>query len=446
MENPISWFFRKIKQLNDLIWHTPLSEISRRKMLLIKQMRILIIAARGFVNNKVMLEASALTFYSLLAVVPLAAIAFAVAKGFGLDQNLEDQLIKNFETQKEVLNWLLTNARNALDATKGGYMAGVGVIVLMWSGMSLLDSIERSFNNIWEIKSSRPWVRKFTDYLTIMLIAPIFLILSGSVTVFINTNLKEFISDSSILERLKPLVSFLVKLIPFILTWFVLTVLFIVMPNTKVKFKSALVAGILSGTLLQFLQWLYIDVQFGITRLNSIYGSFAAIPLFIVWIQMSWLVVLLGAELSFANQNISRYEYESEALNISYYHKKALTLMILSRIIRHFEKGLPPLSAEVISSEISMPVRIVRDILQDLDTVGLVSAVVKDDSKERLYQPAFNTENITVSFVLSRLEKKGIEQKSLSTNKEFEKVSALLAKLEKHAGKSRANIPLRELL
>lgn len=445
MENPVSWFFRKIKQLNDLIWHTPLSEISRRKMLLIKQMRIVVIAARGFVNNKVMLEASALTFYSLLAVVPLAAIAFAVAKGFGLDQNLEDLLIKNFETQKEVLNWLLTNARNALDATKGGYMAGVGVIVLMWSGMSLLDSIERSFNNIWEIKSSRPWVRKFTDYLTIMLIAPIFLILSGSVTVFINTNLEEFISDSSILEWVKPFVSTLVKLIPFILTWFVLTVLFIVMPNTKVKFKSALVAGILSGTLLQFLQWLYIDVQFGITRLNSIYGSFAAIPLFIVWIQMSWLVVLLGAELSFANQNISRYEYESEALNISYYHKKALTLMILSRIIRHFEKGLPPLSAEVISSEISMPVRIVRDILQDLDTVGLVSAVIKDDSKERLYQPALNTENITVSFVLSRLEKKGIEQKSLSTNKEFEKVSTILAKLEKHAGKSGANIPLREL-
>ncbi|HPC97367.1 MAG TPA: YihY/virulence factor BrkB family protein [Bacteroidales bacterium] len=445
MENPVSWFFRKIKQLNDLIWHTPLSEISRRKMLLIKQMRIVVIAARGFVNNKVMLEASALTFYSMLAVVPLAAIAFAVAKGFGLDQNLEDQLIKNFETQKEVLNWLLSNARNALDATKGGYMAGVGVIVLLWSGMSLLDSIERSFNNIWEIKNSRPWVRKFTDYLTIMLIAPIFLILSGSITVFINTNLEDFLSESAILESMKPLVSFLVKLIPFILTWLVLTVLFIVMPNTKVRFKSALVAGILSGTLLQFLQWLYIDLQFGITRLNSIYGSFAAIPLFIVWIQMSWLVVLLGAELSFANQNISRYEYESEALNISYYHKKALTLMILSRIIKHFENGMPPLSAEVISSEISMPVRIVRDILQDLNSVGLVSAVVKDDGKERLYQPAMNTDNITVSFVLSKLEKKGIEQQSLTRNKEFEKVSAILAKLEKHAGKSGANILLREL-
>lgn len=445
MENPVSWFFRKIKQLNDLIWHTPLSEISRRKMLLIKQMRIVVIAARGFVNNKVMLEASALTFYSMLAVVPLAAIAFAVAKGFGLDQNLEDQLIKNFETQKEVLNWLLTNARNALDATKGGYMAGVGVIVLLWSGMSLLDSIERSFNNIWEIKNSRPWFRKFTDYLTIMLIAPLFLILSGSITVFINTNLEKFLSESSILEGMKPFVSFLVKLIPFVLTWLVLTVLFIVMPNTKVKFKSALVAGILSGTLLQFLQWLYIDLQFGITRLNSIYGSFAAIPLFIVWIQMSWLVVLLGAELSFANQNISRYEYESEALNISYYHKKALTLMIISRIIKQFENGLPPLSAEVISSEISMPVRIVRDILQDLDSVGLVSAVVKDDGKERLYQPAMNTENITVSFVLSKLEKKGIEQQSLSRNKEFEKVSAILAKLEKHAGKSGANILLRDL-
>jgi len=414
-------------------------------MLLIRQLRIIVIAARGFINNKVQIRASALTFYSLLSVVPLAAIGFAIAKGFGLDQNLEQQLIKNFETQKEVMNWLLTNARNALEATKGGYMAGVGVIVLFWSVMSLLDSIESAFNNIWEIRVSRPWYRKFTDYLTIMLIAPIFIILSGSITVFINTKLNEFIENSSMLEAMKPVIAFLVKLTPFILTWFVLTVLYIIMPNTKVRFKSALLAGIIAGTLLQFLQWLYIDLQFGITRLNSIYGSFAAIPLFIVWLQMSWVVVLLGAELSFANQNVSRYEYESEALNISYYHKKALTLMIMSMIVKNFAKGEPPVSTETISAELKIPVRLVRDIVQDLNAVGLVSAIVRDDSKERLYQPSMNIDNYTISFVLFRLERKGVEQKILDNNKEFEKVVSILSKFDKQITKSGANVLLSEL-
>lgn len=445
MGNPASWAFDRIKKLNYIIWHTPLSEISRRKMWLVKQLRILIIAGRGFINNKVNMQASALTFYSLLSVVPLAAIAFAIAKGFGLDQNLEQELMKNFQTQKEVMNWLLTNARNALDTTKGGYMAGVGVIILFWSVMSLLDSIEGAFNNIWEIRSSRPWYRKFTDYLTIMLIAPIFLILSGSVTVFINTKLTEFMENARILESLKPFVSFSVKLIPFVIIWFVLSVLYMIMPNTKVKFKSALIAGIFAGTLLQLLQWLYIDVQFGITRLNSIYGSFAAIPLFIIWLQMSWIVVLLGAELSFANQNISRYEYESEALNISYFHKKALALMIMSLVIKNFIKGEPPVSADQISSELKVPVRLVRDIIQDLSAIGLVSAVLKDEGKERLYQPAMNVDNYTISFVLSRLEKKGVEQKILNNNRDFEKVVNILLKFDKKIIKSEANILLSEL-
>lgn len=445
MGSPVTWFYNKLKDLNELIWHTPLSELTRRKIFLVKQLRIIIIAARGFINNKVQVQASALTFYSLLSVVPLAAIAFAIAKGFGLDQNLEQEIVKNFQSQKEVLDWLLTNARNALDATKGGYMAGVGVLVLLWSVMSLLDSIESAFNHIWEIRGSRPWYRKFTDYLTIMIIAPIFIILSGSITVFINTRLSEFIGQSGMLEILKPVVSFIIKFLPFLLTWLILAILYIVIPNTKVKFSSAFIAGIIAGTLLQILQWLYIDLQFGITRLNSIYGSFAAIPLFIIWLQMSWIVVLLGAELSFANQNVSRYEYEFEAQNISYYHKKALAIMIMSLIIKNFENGDPPVSADTISTELKIPVRLVRDIVQDLNTIGLVSSVVKDDSKERLYQPAINIENYTISFVLSRLEKKGIEQKILEKNKDFDKVVAILEKFNKQISKSGANILLREL-
>ena len=409
MAEPLSWILEKIKQANDFIWHTSLSEISKTRSFIIKQLRIIVLAARGFLNDRVQLRASALTFYSLLSIIPVAAIAFAIAKGFGLDQNLVQVLTKELKGQPEVLNWILTQANNALLETRGGPIAGIGIIILFWAVMSLLDQIESSFNHIWQIKFSRSWYRKFTDYLTIMLIAPVFLILSSGITVFIGADLSDFISRSSILDFFKPIVTFLVKLAPFLLTWIALTVLMIIMPNTKVKFVPALVSGIVTGTILQLLQWLYIDLQFGISRLSTIYGSFAAIPLFILWVQSSWIILLLGAELSFANQNVSRYEFESEALNVSQYQKRALILMIMNMIVRNFILGEKPVSSENISKTLKIPVRLVNDILQDLTSCSLVSVIHENEHEERLYQPAIDINKLSVSYVLNKLDKKGSE-------------------------------------
>lgn len=445
MANPLSWAIRKIKEVNDSIWHTPLSELSKRKSILIKQLRIIVLAARGFSNDKVQIRASALTFYSVLSIVPLAAIAFAISKGFGLEQNLTQQLTRSLSSQKEVLDWLLPIAKNALNATNGGYIAGVGVIILFWSVMSLLNHIESSFNHIWQISISRAWYRKFTDYLTIMLIAPVLLILSSSVTFFINTRFTDFMAKAPILDVFKPVIAFLIKSSPYLLIWLILTLLFIVMPNTKVKFKSALVAGIVSGTILQLLQWLYIDLQFGISKLSMLYGSFAAIPLFIGWLQMSWIVVLLGAELAFANQNVSRYEFESEALNISHYQKRALTLMIMRMIIKNFESGEPPVSSETLSVILKIPVRLVRDIIQDLNKAGLVSLVISSDSKERHFQPGMDINLLTVSFVIFRLDRMGIEQRSVLKNRQMERVSEILTKFEKCMAKSDHNILIKDI-
>ena len=445
MENPVSWSVTQLKRLNYAIWHTPLSEISKGKTFLFKQLRIIVLAARGFSNDKVQLRASALTFYSLLSVIPVAAIAFAIAKGFGLDQNLEQIITDEFQSHQEVLNWLLQNARNALNETRGGYIAGVGMVILFWSVMSFLEHIESSFNHIWQIRSSRPWYRKFTDYLTIMLIAPVFIILSSSITVFISTELTNFMSNAPILEFFKPLITFLIKFAPYFLTWIALTVLFIIMPNAKVKFVPALISGIIAGTILQVLQWLYIDLQFGITKLSAIYGSFAAVPLFIVWIQSSWIVVLLGAELSFANQNVSRYEFESEALNISNYQKRALVFLIMNMIIRNFSVGEKPVSAEYIAATLKIPVRLARDILEDLSNVNLVSIIHENEQKERLYQPAMDINRLTVSYVFSRLDKKGIEQRMVIKNKDYDKVISMLEKFDRLVAKSNSNILIKDL-
>jgi membrane protein len=445
MTNPVLWVLEQIKHFNYLIWHTPLSEISRGKTFIIKQLKIMMLTARGFLNDKVQLRASALTFYSLLSIIPVAAIAFAIAKGFSLDENLKELITDKFSAHQEVLNWVLKNAMGAIEETRGGYIAGVGMIVLFWSVMSLLTHIESSFNHIWQVRSSRPWYRKFTDYITIMLIAPVFIILSSSIKVFIGTELAEFMTRAPIIDFFKPVISFLFKFAPYLISWSILTILFIIMPNAKVKFVPALISGVVAGTILQILQWLYVDLQFGIAKLSAIYGSFAAVPLLILFLQSSWIVILLGAELSFANQNFVHYELESLSLNISNYQKRAIIIMILHLIIRNFSLGEKPISAETIAHSLKIPVRLARDILQDLTNAQLVSVLHENEHKERLYQPALDINRMSISFVFSRLDKKGIGQIFVSKTKDYNKVITILDKFDRLMVKSDANILIKDL-
>ncbi len=445
MGNPVSWSEDLLKRLNKIIWHTPLSEISKGKVFLSRQLRIFILAARGFLNDNVMLRASALTFYTLLSVIPIAAIAFAIAKGFGLDENLEKLIIDEFHAHEEVMKWLLNNARSALEETKGGYIAGVGIVILFWSVMSLLGQIEGSFNHIWQIRSSRPWSRKFTDYITIMLVAPVFIILTSSISLFVSTQLTNYMFNAPILDFFKPVISFLVKLAPYFLTWLALTILFMIMPNVKVRLGPAFISAIIAGTILQILQYVYIDLQFGITKLSTIYGTFAAVPLFIIWLQSSWIIVLLGAELSFANQNIARYEYESDALNITNYQKKALVLLIMNLIISNFATGEKPVSAETIARSLKISIRLVADILQDLVSVNLISIIHENEHKERLFQPSMDINRITVSYVFSCLDKRDSAHTIAIKSKEYDRIISMLDKFDRLIVKSDSNILIKDI-
>ncbi len=158
MADPLSWVLQKIKQINDFIWHTSISDISRGKSFVIRQLRIIVLAARGFMNDRVQLRASSLTLYTMLSIIPFVAIAFGIAKGFALDQKLQELLVNEFQTQPEVLTWILNQANSAIQATSGGYIAGIGLIILIWSVMSLLDQIESSFNHIWQIECFKTMV------------------------------------------------------------------------------------------------------------------------------------------------------------------------------------------------------------------------------------------------------------------------------------------------
>ncbi len=423
----------------------PLHEGPGVKSFLIKQLRIIMLAFRGFSEDKVQLRASALTFYSLLSVVPTLAMIFGIAKGFGFQNKLEEELVNGFEGHEEALNWIINMARNYLENVKGGVIAGIGLIVLFWTVMGLLSNIERSFNGIWQIKKSRPFFRKFSDYLSIMLIAPIFFFVASSANVFITSQIDMITTEVALLGQIKPAINFFLHFIPYFLIWFLLTIVYMAMPNTKVNFTSALVGGIIAGTLVQLSQWGYVYFQIGVSRYNALYGSFAALPLFLIWLQISWLIVLLGAEISFAKQNVARYEYEYDSLNISYKLKRILTLLVANHVIKIFEKGDSPLTSYQLAKELKIPVRMVRDITFELTEAGIFSETLRQNPKEKAYQPGRDIHAITVHSVLKKLENKGMKKMTSAGSKEYLKIAGVVEDFEQTIENSPSNILLKDI-
>jgi membrane protein len=223
------------------------------------------------------------------------------------------------------------------------------------------------------------------------------------------------------------------------------TLVYMIMPNTKVTFKSGLIAGIIAGTAFQLLQYGYINFQGLLSRYGTIYGSFAALPLFIGWLQISWLIVLFGAEISFANQNINKYEFESESLNISHYYREILTLYIAHLVIKNFIRGDKAMTAASIGSELEVPVRIVRNIIYDLTESGIFSEIATDSEKERAYQPAMDVNQLSVAYVLERIDKKGRDEIDVGKSEKLKALSKVQDSFKELIAKSSENKLLKDV-
>ena len=437
---------KKIKHfIEKEIWNISLKDRHPRNKFFIRQLRIFILAIRGFSEDKVQLRASALTYYSLLSIVPILAMAFGIAKGFGFQEKLEAELIANFSGQKEVLNQIIIFVERYLTHIKGGFIAGTGLVMLIWSVMKVLGNIERSFNDIWQIKKSRVFVRKFSDYLSLVVIAPILLFLSSSVTVFLVEQVQSSAQKLPLLGYLGPILTLLVSFIPYVLIWLVFTLVYIILPNTKVTFKSAMIGGIIAGTMFQLLQWGYIHFQSLLSGYGAVYGGFAALPLFLIWLQTSWLIVLFGAEVSFANQNVEHYAGEIESLNISNAYKRTLSLLIVRQIIHNFIKGVTPMTAEELANKLDIPVRLVREIIYELLDVGIVSETMTRNIKENAYQPAIDTGVLSVGYVLDKLDNLGGDQIGVKSSPELKEISGLLELYNESFQKSPGNKFLKDI-
>jgi membrane protein len=390
------------------IWRIRRTDLPPGKSFFINLLRVLILSIRGFDEDKCQLRASALTFYSLISIVPVAAMAFGIAKGFGFEKVLENQLQAKLAGHEEVFNNIIQFSHSLLENAKGGVIGGIGLVVLFWAVIKVLGQIENSFNDIWGIKQQRTLGRKFGDYLSIMLIGPVLIIVSSGVTVFVTTRINLIMEKIAVLGTFEPLMLLLIKLFPLVLLWSLFTFLYIFMPNTQVRISSGLIGGIIAGTIFQFTQWIYISFQVGAAKYNVIYGSLAALPLFLAWVQLSWLIVLYGAELSFAHQNVDTYEFEPDARQASRRLKISLSLQVAHHLIMKFAAGETAPTAREISRDLGIPIRLVNEILFELVESGIAASTETGQEKEHGFQPARDTSTLTIQGIIDAMEVRGI--------------------------------------
>jgi membrane protein len=427
------------------IWRMRLKDHPRGKSFLIRFVRIIVLAVRGFDENKCMFRASALTLFTLLSIVPVIALMFGIAKGFGLQERVAAQVLERMKGQEEMASRIITFANSLLEKASGDIIASVGIAFLFYTIISVLSNVEKAFNDIWGVVKPRSFGRKLGDYLSMILVCPILLVLAGSMTVFVSGQIQVITEKIPFLQNFGPAFWLMLKLLPYCTLWVAFTFIFMFMPNTKVKFTSALIGGIVAGTVFQVVQWAYINFQIGVTRYSAIYGSFAALPLFVIWLQASWLVILFGAEVSFAHQNVETYEFEPDCLSVSRSFKKLLSLLIIQRLVKNFCRGEKPADASVLSKELDIPVRLVRQILYELSESGVASEVRKGEGRDLAFQPAIDADKITVKFVLDRLEQQGTSDIPVTKSSELDKLSDSLREFGQLIENSPANVLLKNL-
>jgi len=362
-----------------------------------KALRIARSAFRGFQADECYAKASALTFYSLLSVVPVLAVAFGIAKGFGFQQHLEAELSQKFVEQREVLDKLIEFAYKAIQNAEGGLLAGVGLIILLWTALKLFSNIESSFNAIWKVKKPRSFARSVSDYLAMMLFCPIFFFASSSLSVHVITKITDFSKSTNIWDQVSPLVYLTLHIFPLVLAWLLFTALYAIMPNTRVPLKYAFLAGVCAGTAYQVVQALYIKFQIGLASYSAVYGSFAALPLFLIWLNTSWLIALAGAEIAYHAENDPLYLESEHSQRRA--DARILALLIMNRCAKAFCSGAAPSSIYDLSHYTGGAISATKHILQQLIDAGLLVEVNWKSNSGDHFLPARDLKMITLKAV-----------------------------------------------
>lgn len=389
------------------------------KSLSIKAIKdILISLYEDFMAKRVLASASRLTYSTLLALVPILAVVFAIARGFGYSIYIEEWFRDLFKAQPDATEIIIGFVNSYLINTKKGVFLGIGLLFMLGTVLMLISTIEETFNDIWLVRKPRSMFRTFTDYMALLFALPIGIVAISGLSIWMQAFNRHLI-DITIIG---PLMKFAIELIPYVVLSAVFVGLYVFMPNTKVRVRSALLPGIAAGVSMQLFQLIYVNSQIWVSNYNAIYGSFAVIPLFMLWMQISWTIVLVGAELSYTIQNHDEFLSSNSQSELSYKTRFVLSAKIMSIICKRFAEGGQAYNSMQLKLQLGISMRVLSRLLYDLQQIHFITEIMHDDKGEEvLYQPAEALDILTIGELHSRLAQLGsdIDSDILSASEEW---------------------------
>lgn len=391
------------QKIKSLLWEQNPNDMSWLQRVLLRQVQTVVLVFRDFGINQSLLRASALTYYTMLSIVPLLALIFALLKAFGVQNLLEPLIMERLNVGNgEAVQAILGYINN----TQVGKMGTVGFGFLLVAVTSLLTNIEKSFNHVWGVPEIRPLMRRFSDYLSVILVGPVLIIAAISMTSSLAShNLVQKLIE---MQLVGSMILLLFKVVPFIFMWLAFTVLYVFMSNIKVEWRAAFIGGVVGGTLWQFAQWAYVNFQVGVAKYNAIYGTMAALPIFMVWLYLSWVIVLFGLGVTYAKQNLRTSGRDLRGSEVSRNCYEQVALVLLVTLADRFSHGGKAMSQEQLAKLLFLPSRLCRNILRLLVEIGYVSELCSRLGRSS-YQLGRAAENLPLADILQTLRDKGEE-------------------------------------
>jgi membrane protein len=360
------------------LWHAEPADLTRVKRLLSSFIKIAFLVGRDFIENLVKLQAMALAFKTLLSIAPLLAVIFSILKGFGVHNRIEPVLAEALAPLGDKGQEVASHLIGFVDKMSAGALGSVGVVTLFITVLSLMGTIEQAFNTIWRVRFPRKLARRFSDYLSVLLVGPVLIFAALTITATLQSN--SFVRNLLALEPFGTVILMLLRLIPYVILWGAFTFSYLFIPNTRVRLRSALVGGLVAALLWQTIGWGFATFVASSTRYYAIYSSFAILLLFLLWLYVGWLIVLLGAQVSHAHQHIRFYYGQRENLARSPAGREKLALQLLLLIGRNFHQGLSPMNITGLANRLQLPAALVKDFLGIFQQSGLVLPLADEET------------------------------------------------------------------
>ncbi len=384
----------------DRIWRPQPATATSRERLGRRIARFTYVVAHGFRDDQVLLRSSALTFMTLFSLVPFLALGFSIAKGLGLQSRFDEDFFSTLAVgQRDLARWIMSY----VEGTNLTALGTIGLVVVLYTVAMMLGSIERSLNEIWGVTESRALHRKFADYVAVLLFAPLLFVASTTLTASFasNTFVQRFLDD----EVLSWAWNVVLRVLPVVSIAVALSFLYGFVPNTRVRFRAAVIGGVLAGGIWHLAQRLYIDFQVGVANFNALYGTFASLPIFLVWLRVSWIIVLLGGEIAYAVQHEQTYHPPLSRQELSIALRERVALEFLTQVAQRFADGASPLTTSDLAAGIDLPRTTTLEIVDALVRSGLLARSAEPDDA---LLPARDLSHMAIGELLLRFRHQGV--------------------------------------